>query len=78
MRFTPYTYVMVDTDVVLNRDKIADFFEDDTEYLWGYFDGTGDEILMSPGSTTKGLSTPETLPVPLKWVITRSSATGTC
>lgn len=48
VRFTPYTYVMVDTDVVLNRDKIADFFEDDTEYLWGYFDGTGDEILMTP------------------------------
>lgn len=48
VRFTPYTYVMVDIDVVLNRDKIADFFEDDTEYLWGYFDGTGDEILMTP------------------------------
>jgi len=49
VRFTPYTYVSLKSDVVFNKDKIKNFFKDESVYLWGYYDGTGDEIRLTPG-----------------------------
>ena len=48
VRFTPYTFVSLDRDLVFNQEGIKNFFTDDKEYLWGYFDGTGWEIRMTP------------------------------
>lgn len=48
VRFTPYTYVSPDQDVVMDRDQILTFFSDGQSYLWGHFDGTGDPIQMTP------------------------------
>jgi hypothetical protein len=48
VRFTPYTYVSVEQDLVFNQEAIKNFFTDDTIYHWGYFDGTGWDILMTP------------------------------
>jgi len=49
VRFTPYTYVSVEKDVVFSKEKMKNFFEDQNVYLWGYYDGTGDEIKLTPG-----------------------------
>lgn len=49
VRFTPYTNVSVDNDVVLNQEEVKIFFNDKTTYLWGHYDGRGDEISLTPG-----------------------------
>jgi len=48
VRFTPYTNVSVEKDVVFNIEKIKEFFNDQEVYLWGYYDGRGDEIYLTP------------------------------
>lgn len=48
VRFTPYTYVSVEDDVVLNKEEIKEFFNDQKVYLWGSYDGIGDEINLTP------------------------------
>jgi len=48
VRFTPYTYVQPDQDIVFNKEQIEGFFEDKKTYLWGHYDGTGDEIRLTP------------------------------
>ncbi|KXZ40554.1 hypothetical protein SAMN05661008_00748 [Alkalithermobacter thermoalcaliphilus JW-YL-7 = DSM 7308] len=48
VRFTPYTYVDVERDLVFDKEKISNFFSDENVYMWGYFDGTGDEIKLKP------------------------------
>lgn len=48
VRFTPYTNVSVDKDVVLSQDEVKDFFNDKTTYVWGHYDGRGDEISLTP------------------------------
>lgn len=49
VRLTPYTNVSVDNDVVLNQEEVKNFFNDKTTYLWGHYDGRGDEISLTPG-----------------------------
>ena len=49
IRFTPYTNVSVEHDVVLSAGKMKNFFKDQDAYLWGYYDGKGDEIRLTPG-----------------------------
>ena len=46
LRFTPYTYVR-DVDLVFRPEQVSDLLTDPTEYLWGYFDGTGFDIRLS-------------------------------
>lgn len=46
VRFTPYTTVTLETDKVFDRERIRNFFKDETKYFWGYFDGSGDDILL--------------------------------
>ncbi|RXE59977.1 BsuPI-related putative proteinase inhibitor [Acetivibrio mesophilus] len=49
VRFTPYTYVSLENDLVFKKDEIQNFFEDKKDYLWGQYDGTGDDISLTPG-----------------------------
>jgi hypothetical protein len=49
VRFTPYTNVSMESDIVFNKEEIRNFFTDQDTYLWGSFDGTGDEIRLTPG-----------------------------
>ncbi|NMB96462.1 MAG: hypothetical protein GYA02_07615 [Clostridiaceae bacterium] len=48
VRFTPYTYVSLEQDIVFNKDEMKNFFEDGNTYLWGYYDGSGEEIKLTP------------------------------
>lgn len=48
VRFTPYTYVQVESDLVFEKEEMKGFFGDQKEYLWGHYDGTGDEIRLTP------------------------------
>src|SRR5207244_3921645 len=41
LRFSPYSYVRVDSDVVLSRAEVASAFRDTTMRLWGHQDGSG-------------------------------------
>ncbi|NLB51899.1 MAG: hypothetical protein GX808_03045 [Syntrophomonadaceae bacterium] len=49
VRFTPYTYVSPDIDQVFNQEQMKNFFDDQKVYFWGNYDGTGDEIRLTPG-----------------------------
>jgi len=48
VRFTPYTYVLLEDDVVFNVEQIENFFNKQDVYLWGHYDGTGFEISLTP------------------------------
>ncbi|MGD9676964.1 MAG: hypothetical protein AB7V16_01190 [Vulcanibacillus sp.] len=48
VRFTPYTNVSLENDVVFNKEGVKDFFKVQEEFLWGYYDGIGDEIRLTP------------------------------
>lgn len=48
IRFTPYTYVSLEQDVVFSKEEILDFFNNQEVYLWGYYDGSGEEIKLTP------------------------------
>ena len=48
LRFTPYTSVSLKDDVVFSVVEVEGFFNDKNIYLWGYYDGIGDEILLTP------------------------------
>jgi hypothetical protein len=48
VRFTPYTYVEKDKDIIFTKDQIESFFDNEKTYLWGYYDGSGDDILLTP------------------------------
>jgi len=49
VRFTPYTHVSQEQDVVFSQEEIPDFFNRKQVYLWGYYDGSGEEIRLTPG-----------------------------
>lgn len=46
--FSPYSNIDLKTDIHFTADKIADFASDGTEYLWGYTDGEGAPIKLTP------------------------------
>lgn len=56
VRFTPYTYVSLEKDevfnlekdIVFNKEQLQNFFKDTDSYLWGYYDGSGFEINLTP------------------------------
>jgi hypothetical protein len=37
VRFTPYTYVEKDKDIIFTKDQIESFFDNEKTYLWGYY-----------------------------------------
>lgn len=53
VRFSPYTYVRVGPrdpggeDLVFSAEQVRDAAGDDTVYLWGRFDGTGEPIFAT-------------------------------
>lgn len=48
VRFTPYTNVSLDNDIVFNQAEIENFFDDQDVYIWGIYDGIGDDISLTP------------------------------
>lgn len=44
LRFTPYDYVDAQTNLVFTASQVANLPQDNTVYLWGNFDGSGDPI----------------------------------
>ena len=45
--FSPYVHVEGDA-VTFEQDDVATLLEDDTTYLWGNYDGSGDQIELTP------------------------------
>jgi hypothetical protein len=48
VRFSPYAFVNVKTDVVLSGEEIATFWDSTKVYTWGREDATGDPIKLTP------------------------------
>ena len=48
VRFTPYTYVSLESDLVFSPKEIRNFFDDQKVYLWGHYDGSGEQINLTP------------------------------
>ena len=48
VRFTPYTRVSAENDLIVCKEDILSFFEDENLYVWGYYDGSGEEIKLTP------------------------------
>ena len=48
VRFSPYGHVNVLTDKVWKKEQLNKFWEDTTRHLWGYYDGSGDTMLLNP------------------------------
>ena len=46
IRFSPYAYVDIHSDLVFSPEKIKNFFENSKEYVWGYYDHNGMSIRM--------------------------------
>ena len=45
VRFSPYQYVDENNHIVFNKNnEVPSMFTDTTNYLWGEYDGTGDDI----------------------------------
>ena len=48
VRFSPSAYIDVKSDIVFSRNQVQHFWLDRKTYLWGFEDGTGDPIKMTP------------------------------
>lgn len=48
VRFSPGAYVDIASDIVFSRAQIETFWTDKKTYTWGFADGTGDPINMTP------------------------------
>lgn len=48
VRFSPSAFVNSSEDVVLSRSQIASLWIDTKTYVWGYEEGTGDPIKLTP------------------------------
>lgn len=47
IRFTPYQYVNVGSDIVLSATDVANLSSNTILYTWGSYDGSGDPITMT-------------------------------
>lgn len=48
VRFTQYSNVNEDEDLVFMPEEMETFFDDPEEYVWGRYDGVGDDIKLTP------------------------------
>jgi hypothetical protein len=48
VRFSPYAFVDVKSDVVLTGEQVASLWDSTKVYTWGAEDGTGDRIKLTP------------------------------
>jgi hypothetical protein len=46
VRFSPYGYVDVDNDLVFTAEEVKNLANDSKTYLWGYYDGSGESIML--------------------------------
>ncbi len=49
VRFTPYSYVSLQDDLVFTSQQTSLLLQNNQLYNWGYFDGTGDPIQLTFG-----------------------------
>ncbi len=47
VRISPYAHIDAEQDQVFQADQLADLLDDQTEYIWGYQDGSGKPITMT-------------------------------
>ncbi|NLM34482.1 MAG: hypothetical protein GX206_03500 [Clostridiales bacterium] len=47
VRFSPYTFVEKDKDLVFSAKEVNKFMEDTTKYKWGFYDGSGELIELT-------------------------------
>jgi hypothetical protein len=47
VRFSPYGFVDVESDLVLTRQELEGAMKDITKRTWGHYDGSGDPITLS-------------------------------
>lgn len=48
VRFSPYAFVDTERDRVLSRAEIQELWTDQRPYAWGFADGTGEPIELTP------------------------------
>ena len=48
VRFSSSAYVDIEVDLIFSRDQIEHFWTNRSVYQWGYEDGTGDPIILTP------------------------------
>lgn len=48
VRFTPYTYVSLENDIIFHEENMLNFFIDQNTYVWGAYDGSGFDISLTP------------------------------
>ncbi len=48
VRFTQYSNVNVEEDLVFMPNEMENFFDDSEEYVWGRYDGVGGDIELTP------------------------------
>lgn len=48
VRFTPYSWVEPNTDMTFTPEEVAAFGSDSASYMWGYSDGPGEPMYMTP------------------------------
>ncbi|MBI3019616.1 MAG: hypothetical protein HYY61_06990 [Deltaproteobacteria bacterium] len=53
VRFSPYTYVEIEKDIVFTIDQIKNFFQDTQKYVWGEYDGSGEPMEFTPSEYYK-------------------------
>lgn len=46
VRFSPYGYVDVESDLVFTAQEVKNLSSDSKKYLWGYYDGSGEPITL--------------------------------
>lgn len=47
VRFTPYSYVNLEEDLVFTVDQLKTLLDSKKKYMWGHFDGTGDPMELT-------------------------------
>jgi len=47
VRFSPYTYVEVEKDVVISAEEMKEILDSDKLYTWGFYGGIGDPIELT-------------------------------
>ncbi len=47
VRFSPYAYVEVEKDIVLNAEQIKEALDSEQLYIWGAYDGIGEPIELT-------------------------------
>ncbi|WP_077211931.1 hypothetical protein [Bacillus dakarensis] len=45
--FSPYVYIE-DEAIVFQKEEVSSLLENNSQYLWGYYDGSGDPIELTP------------------------------